>query len=147
MSIDPVIQGLLDRQAITDTLLRYASTIDAKDYVRLRTLFAEDIRATFGPGTTLNGADEFLAWIQEKTKDCSWQHHFLNVYHVDIDGDRATTLTYHTSHQTLVGAPDTVKVLVARYDDTLRRTDGTWKIATKDMHVGWSEERTRVPTS
>ena len=35
------------------------------------------------------------------TATATWQHHMLNVYHVDFVSDtEATTLTYHTSHQT-----------------------------------------------
>jgi hypothetical protein len=30
---------------------------------------------------------------------------------------------------------------VARYYDQLRRVDGSWKIASKEMQVGWRETR------
>ena len=42
------LRRLLDRQAIVDLLLRYASTIDAKDYPTLRSLFCDDIHARYG---------------------------------------------------------------------------------------------------
>ena len=63
------------------------------------------------------------------------------MYHVDIDGDEASALTYHTSHQTDDADPDTVIVIVARYRDVLRRQDGEWKIADKLMEIGWIEQR------
>jgi hypothetical protein len=80
------------------------------------------------------------------TKDKAWQHHKLTVYHVDIDGDEARALTYHTSHQTTFDDPDTVQVIVARYRDVLRRDGDGWKIANKVFEIGWMEERRRSET-
>ena len=59
------------------------------------------------------------------TGDCAWQHHFLNVYRADIDGDHAKVLVYHTSHQLFEHAPDTVHEIVARNAPVLALvTDG-----------------------
>jgi 3-phenylpropionate/cinnamic acid dioxygenase small subunit len=141
MDIEATVQALVDRQQIIDTLYRYASTIDAKDYPRLRSLFVDDAVGQYAGAEPIHGADEIVAWIDSMTLDRAWQHHLVNVYHVDIDGDEAHTLTYHTSHQTTTTDPDTVIVIVARYRDVLRKVDGTWKIADKRMDVGWMEER------
>ena len=83
----PELRQLLDRQEIVDLLLRYASTIDAKDYVTLRSLFTEDVRGQYGEDTIVNGADNLLQWIDDMTKTATWQHHMLNVYHVDFVSD------------------------------------------------------------
>jgi ketosteroid isomerase-like protein len=141
MDVEATLQALVDRQQIVDTLYRYASTIDTKDYPRLRSLFVDDAVGQYAGGDPIHGADEIVAWIDSMTLDRAWQHHMLNVYHVDIEGDVARTLTYHTSHQTTTADPDTVIVIVARYRDVLRKVDGTWKIAEKTMDVGWMEER------
>ena len=75
----------------------------------------------------------------------SWQHHLLNVYHIDLVSDtEAKALTYHTSHQTQAATPNRCTKIVARYYDTLRKVDGRWKIADKYMEVGWTEQ-TEVP--
>lgn len=141
MDRDPAVQHLLDRQAITDTLYRYASTIDVKDYEGLRCVFADDAIARYGDRDWMIGADEIVAWIADYGHTRSWQHHLVSVYHVDIEGDSAKTLTYHTSHQTAFDDPGTVLVLVARYHDELQRIAGTWKITKKYMEVGWRESR------
>jgi SnoaL-like domain len=141
MDIEATLQTVVDRQEIVDTLYRYASTIDTKNFVRLRSLFVDDAVGQYAGGEPIHGADAIVAWIDSMTVDRAWQHHFLNVYHVDIDGDDARALTYHTSHQTTTADPDTVMVIVARYRDVLRKVDGTWKIADKRMDVGWIEER------
>jgi 3-phenylpropionate/cinnamic acid dioxygenase small subunit len=143
MDTERAVQELLDRQRIEDTLYRYASTIDDKDFARLRELFTDDVVGTYGDFPTIHGADELVRWIDGMTKDKAWQHHKLTVYHVDIDGDEAHALTYHTSHQTTVDDPDTVLVIVARYRDVLRRAGAGWKIANKVFEIGWTEERGR----
>lgn len=140
------LRRLLDRQAVVDLLLRYASTIDAKDYTTLRSLFCDDIHARYGEDVEINGGDELLAWIDSMTVDTTWQHHLLTVYHVDFVSDtEATTLTYHTSHQVTSAAPNTCTKIVARYYDTVRKVDGVWKIADKYMQIGWVEQSTAEP--
>lgn len=142
MDAEAAIQALIDRQQIVDTLLRYASSVDQKDYRTLRTTFADDAVAQYGEGAdVIEGGDTIVAWIDQMTVSKAWQHHMLNVYHVDIDGDEAQCLTYHTSHQADRDAPDTVHVIVARYRDVVRRIDGTWKIADKRMELCWIEQR------
>ncbi len=141
MDTERAVRDLVDRQQIADTLYRYASSIDDKDYVTLRSLMVDDAVGKYGDAPAIEGADEIVKWIDEATQDRAWQHHKLTVYHVDINGDEARALTYHTSHQTTVDDPDTVIVIVARYRDVLRREGGTWKIADKRMEIGWIEQR------
>ena len=124
------MRQLLERQAIVDLLLRYASTIDAKDYTTLRSLFSDDIHARYGD-VVVDGGDELLAWIDGMTADATWQHHMLNVYHVDfVSETEAKTLTYHTSHQTASATPNTCRKIVARYYDTVRKVDGAGRSPT-----------------
>src|SRR3954453_18154126 len=82
VDIERVVQQLLDRQQIEDTLYRYASTIDNKDYPRLRSLLVDDAVGKYGDADPIRGADEIVRWIDEATQDRSWQHHKLTVYHV-----------------------------------------------------------------
>jgi 3-phenylpropionate/cinnamic acid dioxygenase small subunit len=145
MDIERAVQDLVDRQQIADTLYRYASSIDYKDYPTLRSLFVDDAVGKYGDAPAIEGADQIVKWITEATLDRAWQHHKLTVYHIDIDGDSASTLTYHTSHQTTIDDPETVIVIVARYKDVLRREGGTWKIADKLMEIGWIERRHARP--
>ena len=141
MDLERAVQDLVDRQQIADTLYRYASSIDDKDYMTLRSLFVDDAVGKYGDAPAIEGADQIVKWIDEATQDRAWQHHKLTLYHIDLDGDEARTLTYHTSHQTTTDDPDTVIVIVARYKDVLRREGGTWKIADKLMEIGWVERR------
>ena len=139
------LRRLVDRQQISEVLYRYASSVDYKDFATLRSLFTDDAHGVYTTVADLTGADEIVKWIDGMTADKSWQHHKLTVYHIDFTGpDEASTLTYHTSHQTDAGDDSMVTLIVARYRDRLRRVGGTWKITEKIMEPGWMEQR-RLP--
>jgi ferredoxin len=139
------LRRLVDRQQISEVLYRYASSVDYKDFATLRSLFTDDAHGVYKTVADLTGADEIVKWIDGMTADKSWQHHKLTVYHIDFTGpDEASTLTYHTSHQTGADDDSMVTLIVARYRDRLRRVGGTWKITEKIMEPGWMEQR-RLP--
>jgi ketosteroid isomerase-like protein len=135
------LQELIDRNEIVETIYRYASSIDQKDYATLRSVFTDDVVAQYAGAPEIHGADKLTSWIDEMGVERAFQHHLINVYEVKIDGDEARALVYHTSHQTNAADPDTVYVIVGRYRDVLRRVDGRWLIADKRMEVGWMEDR------
>ncbi len=143
MSDERAVERLIERQAVEDLLYRYASTIDAKDYSGLRSTFADDAVGQYGDAPEMHGADVIVKWIQEMCVDQGFQHHLINVYHVDLDLDagEASALTYHTSHQIRRDDPDTVLLIVGRYRDRAKRIAGEWKILDKRMEVGWVEHR------
>ena len=139
----PTPAGAEDRLAVTDTLLRYCSSVDSKDFETVRRLFADDATASYGGSDWIQGADTIVAWLRAMTAEQTYQHHLLSVYHVDLDasGDEATALSYLVSHQVSSADPDTVLQLVSRYYDTLRRVDGGWRITKKEYVIGWAEVR------
>jgi 3-phenylpropionate/cinnamic acid dioxygenase small subunit len=134
------LQELIDFHQVSQVVYRYASTVDAKDWPTLRTLFLEDATAKYGDYSELTGVDAILDFITTASERREWLHHLLSVYHVDVDGDEAVALTYHTSHQIEPGGT-VVGLIVARYRDRLRRVDGGWKLTRKEMEIGWREKR------
>jgi hypothetical protein len=142
LSADPAIRALQDRADITDVLYRYASTIDRFDHAGLRALLADDLTAQYGNAEPLGSGDAVAAWIGEAIAHVVWQHHLLSVYHVEVDGDRASALVYHTSHQVFDDAPDTAKLLVGRYRNELRREPGGWRISRLVLEILWAEDKT-----
>jgi len=146
MDVEAAVKGLLDREAIRDTLYRYASTIDVKDWKGLRDVFVDDAVITMVGGVRTQGADAIVDYIRHRCRNRVWQHHLLSVYEVELYDEEARALTYHTSHQSTEGKPEHVMLLVARYRDRLRRENGQWRIADKSMELGWYEERQRGST-
>jgi hypothetical protein len=138
---DLAVRALQDRMDITDVLYRYASTIDRFDYAGLRSVLADDLWAQYGNAEPVSGGDAVASWIAEATESVVWQHHLLSVYHVEVEGDRARALVYHTSHQVFEDAPDTAKLLVGRYHNELRRVPDGWRISRLVLEILWGEEK------
>jgi hypothetical protein len=131
-----------DRLEVADAIYRYGSGLDSFDDGAIRAVLDDEITAQYGKNTdVLRGPDAVLEFIRGLTADCTWRHHFLSVYRADVDGDDATALVYHTSHQVFDSAPDTVRVTVGRYHNELRRTNGTWRIRKLYLEVLWAERR------
>ena len=140
-NIENAIRAIEDRNQIADVLYKYASTIDEFDYAGMRTTLADDVWAQYGNADPVEGGDALQAWIQEMTATVIWQHHFLSVYSVEIDGDSAKSVVYHTSHQLFEDDPENVKLLVGRYHDELRRDEDGWKISRLVLEILWGESK------
>jgi hypothetical protein len=139
---EPAAAAWVDRLEIADVIYRYGASIDSFDDAAILATFDEECTAQYGKNTdVLHGPEAVLEFINSFTEDCIWQHHFLNVYRVDVDGDRANVLIYHTSHQLFEHSPDTVHEIVARYHNEVRRRDGVWRISKLYMEVLWAERR------
>ena len=135
------LQNLVDRTDIADVLYRYSSAVDSFDTDGVRSALADDIWAQYGNGDPVEGGDKLAGWIADATATVIWQHHLLNVYHIDIDGDQAKTISYLTSYQVFKENPKTAVILVARYHDELKRTPDGWKISKRIMELLWGEEK------
>jgi ketosteroid isomerase-like protein len=135
------LQTLVDRNDITDVLNRYSASVDSFDYAGVRSALADDVQAQYANAPAVSGGDALAKWIEEATATVIWQHHLLSVYHIDVDGDDATALSYLTSYQVFKEAPDAATVLVARYHDELRRTASGWKISKRVFELLWAETR------
>jgi ketosteroid isomerase-like protein len=144
VAADPALRALQDRAEVTDVLYRYASTIDRFDLAGLRGVLADDLVAQYGNAEPVVGADAVAGWIAEAIAGVVWQHHLLSVYHVEVDGDRAKALVYHTSHQVFAEDPESAKLLVGRYHSELRREADGWKISRLVLELLWGEVRVDV---
>lgn len=141
VSAELTLRDMQDRIEITDVLYRYASTIDKFDLEGLRGTLADDLVARYGNAEPVIGGDAVAAWIAEAIAPVIWQHHLLSVYHVEVDGDDAQALVYHTSHQVFEDEPESAKVLVGRYHNELRREADGWKISKLVLELLWGEAK------
>lgn len=136
------LQILLDKQEIAETHYRYAACLDRLDLDGLKACFTDDAEAQYGNGQILVGPEMIVGWINNDIHVYARQHHLLTNYTSTVDGDKAQSLTYHTSHQVRRDDPDAVLVLVSRYHTDLRRTDDGWKMSRLVFEVVWAERRT-----
>jgi hypothetical protein len=136
------LRALQDRIDITDVLCRYSSSIDSFDNEGVRSVLADDVWAQYGNLEPVSGGDAVVEWIAGATATIVWQHHLLSVYHVKVDGDSASAVSYLTSYQVFEDDLNVAKTLVARYHDELRRTPAGWKISRRVAEFLWGESRT-----
>jgi 3-phenylpropionate/cinnamic acid dioxygenase small subunit len=143
VSLEEQVQYLYDRSQVEDVLCRYARSCDDKDVATLHTLFTPTATARYGKKQEwLQGGATIADWIGSQVVTTNWQHHLINVYNVDLDGDRATAHVYLLSHQSQQSDPDTVLMFTSRYDMALERRGPSWQINELDLVVGWMEQRT-----
>ena len=135
------LRALQDRIDVEEVLYKYSSAVDSFDKAGVRSCLADDIHAQYGNAEAVTDGDTLANWIADATATAIWQHHLLNVYHVTIDGDRASTVSYLTSYQVFEQDPKAAVILVARYHDELRRTADGWKIANRVMELLWGESK------
>jgi hypothetical protein len=135
------LRALQDRTDIEEVLYKYSSSVDSFDTDGVRSCLADDIWARYGNGEAVTDGDTLANWIAEATATCIWQHHLLNVYHVTIDGDQASTVSYLTSYQVFEADPNAAIILVARYHDELKRTPDGWRISKRIMELLWGETK------
>jgi hypothetical protein len=131
-----------DRIEVADALYKYAAKIDTFDFDDgLRSVLAEDIVAQYGNADPIHGVDNVIGFVKEFCSSCVMQHHMLSVYEVNVTGETATALVYHTSHQLFDPDPSIVRVLVGRYRNELRRAGDGWKISKLLLEICWGERR------
>ena len=132
---------LADELAIRDLVFTYARGVDRKDLDQVAGCFTPDCvydgalaRGTIGDALErLRGAMDRYARTM----------HFMGTQTVDVDGDRARTVTdciaYHVRPD---GGLATVAV---RYRDALVRTAEGWRIGARVVETDWT--RADPPTS
>jgi hypothetical protein len=133
-----------DRLEIVELLHRYALAIDLGDWGLLRSLFTEDARADYGSvgqyaagDAEVRGADAIVAWLRAALAPFPDVLHFMSNHIVDLQGDRAATLSYmHVLHMEMGGI----------YRCEAVRTPRGWKLARlalEERKFGAAAERLR----
>jgi ketosteroid isomerase-like protein len=117
-----------DTDAITETLVRYATAVDTRDWELLRSCFLPDVVADYGnvgQWVDLTGLVDFM---EEAHAGFGVSNHMLSNIVVRVDGDRAAATS--SVHAVLVFASDASQWvdMVGRYEDQLRRTADGWRI-------------------
>ena len=129
------VQGLIDRQAIVETIQTYGLAIDEQRWDVLADVLAEDhVYRGAVAGTAaldaLDSRDELIGWLQNYmgTLDAQLRHNFTNVVVIEQGEQEATALAYVV----LASTSPTEGARVAStafYRVSLRREDGVWRIA------------------
>lgn len=132
---DAAIDELLDRQAISDCLLRYTRGVDRLDVELIRSAFWPD--AHDAHGATNGSVEDFLAaWLPTQGNREAGQHIIAN-HTVSFDGPAAAdTETYLVVAIKDHGSDDLV-LMGGRYLDRFEKRGGEWRIKTRLALIDW----------
>jgi ketosteroid isomerase-like protein len=139
---DPNVARLLDRQAIEQLLAGdYPQALDARDFDAYAALFTEDGELSL-QGTTAKGRAAIQQLVSALPAEPRVMHPITNLSY-EIDGNSATGGAYWQDVGLVGGAPG---VLIAgRYEDTLRKVAGQWRIAKRSIIIEFAPPGTATP--
>jgi hypothetical protein len=130
---------LLDKQAIAETIYRYAQAIDRRDPDLLASVFVVDGRLHLG---TYDGdaGDLVARWRSGQPTDFLLTHHQVGNILIEFRGpDRAIATTYLTALQRARRDGNLVDEIVrARYLDRLVKQDDQWRFSERTLVYDWS---------
>jgi 3-phenylpropionate/cinnamic acid dioxygenase small subunit len=132
---EALLQELLDREAIKETKARYCRFFDAQDFEGFRSVFADDCTYQILDYDPVVGADAFVASgranVTEKPTRTAHHIHNPEITFVSPTEARATfVLADYVEWPSLETGERVGFKGFGRYDETFKKIDGEWKIAT-----------------
>ena len=131
------IQALLDKQAITETLMRYARAIDRRDPELLRSIYWPE--ATDDHLIYSGGVEGLVEFSFSFTVDMPTQHLLGNVLIEMEDARNAHAETYYQAFHNMPteAGPREDLILGDRYLDHFQQRGGEWKILNRTLALDW----------
>ena len=127
MNDEALLQLLADERSIRNLMVEYFDRVDALDPFAAARLFAEDASADFSTGKRYEGRAQIGRALARILLQFSQTSHHISNHRAEVDGDRATALTYiHAFHRFPDGR---TWQLWARHRDRLQRVDGRWLLS------------------
>lgn len=135
-------QVVQDRIAVQDVMLRYAKGVDDRDMDLYRSCFADDVAVHGFGGETIQGGDEWTAYVVEALEAYGPTQHMLGPQLATIDGDKAHCRTDVQALHCLKEPPGDVFTLWATYLTDMARIDGVWKIIRHELVMRTTKRET-----
>ncbi|NLR73194.1 nuclear transport factor 2 family protein [Novosphingobium sp. ERN07] len=141
--MDPELRTLLDKQACTELVFRFARGLDRCDEDIIRSVFHPD--ATDDHGQFKGSAEEFISWVLPLLATMERTQHVIGNVLVDVSGDEAWAESYFVAyHDVTSGDGSLLRTTIAgRYFDTFARRAGQWRIAHREFVSDWSAAEPR----
>jgi len=124
-----------DRTAVIDTVNRYATALDSRDWALLDEVFTSDAVGDYGAGL-LTGRGALRELVQRMLGGSGPSQHLLANHRVDLDGDSARCVCQVRAYSAGTGlAAGRSYELLGEYRDRLVRTSEGWRIARREMTI------------
>ena len=115
---------------IADVLVRYATSIDQRDWDLFRTCFTADCEADYGAIGNWSGVEAIAEWMRATHEPCGHTLHRITNQAVTVRDDSASARSY-VDAIVLFGDNQTGTRAAGYYDDEFVRVDGEWRIAVR----------------
>ena len=127
------LQLLYDRMEIIDTINRYATSVDTRDWDLFLTCYTDEMNAdmvSVGFSEPIDmPAKEFLEIIKGAVDPFESTQHLISNHVIDIDGDNATCVCYLQAQHFSQDDTGAHAVLIGGYySNSLIRTLAGWRI-------------------
>ncbi len=137
------LQMLVDRTEIIDTLLRYATSVDTRDWELLLTAYTDEIEVdmiSIGMMEIMTmSAREFAGMIEQAVIGFDSTQHLVSNHVVNIDGDRATCVSYlQAQHYRAQDNEIHALTMGGYYSNDLIRTPEGWRINKYKVTITWT---------
>lgn len=131
---EKTVRGLIDRQQISDCLLRYARGVDRLDVDLIRSAFWPDAHDAHGAvdGTV----DDFLGFFLPRQQGREVAQHLVTNQLVTIASGKASSEAYFVSVAKIVGSHE-VEMVGGRYLDGFEQRRSEWRIASRLVLLDW----------
>ncbi|MEY9835794.1 nuclear transport factor 2 family protein [Streptacidiphilus sp. EB103A] len=146
------IRRLEDRVSISDTVIRYATSIDRADWERYATCFTETVHVDFSEAGMPPGdfaREDFLGFARAGLGGFTARQHLSPNHEIEFDEDdpdRAVCRSYMYAQHHLEGAEGGDFFLMrGSYTNHMRRTADGWRIEKLVQHLSWSEGNQDAP--
>jgi uncharacterized protein (TIGR02246 family) len=138
MSLDPRLQGLLDREEIGELLIGFGAALDSKDWRAYAETFVEEGEFTI-LGQTRRGREEIAAGPARDLEPYGALQHFSTNHRIQVSGDEATASHYLLGvHVPDAADPSQHADIGGRYDCRCTRTAEGWRFTEVELTVLWS---------
>jgi len=112
---------------------RYFRTMDTKDWMAMRAVFADDVvmDTTASGGSLTVGADAFMAYLEPTLRDAVTVHHG---HMPEIEVISPSTASGVWALQDIIVWPDGTRMHgYGHYHETYEKSDGKWRIKTSTL--------------
>lgn len=118
-----------DERAISHLLLRYATSIDTRNWPLFRTCFSPDCEADYGSFGSWRGLREIVEYMEASHRALGPTLYRVSNITIDNRNDEVLARSYLDAILTDAAQKDVARRTVGFCDDALVRTSDGWKIA------------------
>jgi 3-phenylpropionate/cinnamic acid dioxygenase small subunit len=126
--------NIVDRLAVSDVLVRYATALDSRDWELLASCFTDGARLDYDTSGVF-GRDDFLEHCRIGLARMKATQHCVTNHVISLDGDHAHSTSYVIAQH--VRENDVTFTLGGTYHDDLVRSGDDWQIASRRFVTSW----------